>query len=62
MMTRKMISILTPCYNEEPGIADCYRRVREIFETRLPDYDYEHVFIDNCSIDRTVDVLKSIAA
>ena len=61
-MTRKTISILTPCYNEEPGIADCYRRVREIMESRLPGYDYEHVFIDNCSLDRTVDVLKSIAA
>jgi len=53
---------MTPCYNEEPGIADCYRRVREIMETRLPSYDYEHIFIDNCSIDLTVDVLKSIAA
>jgi glycosyltransferase involved in cell wall biosynthesis len=61
-MTRKTISILTPCYNEEPGIEHCYERIREIFATRLPEYDYEHVFIDNCSVDRTVEILKRIAA
>jgi polyisoprenyl-phosphate glycosyltransferase len=61
-MSRKTISILTPCYNEESGIAECHRRIRELFETRLPDYHYEHVFIDNCSEDRTVDVLRGIAA
>ncbi len=61
-MSTKTISILTPCYNEEPGIAHCYERVREIFATRLPGYDYEHVFIDNCSLDRTVEILKTIAA
>lgn len=59
---RKKLSILTPCYNEEAGIAECYRRVREILETRLPGYDYEHLFIDNSSEDRTVAILKEIAA
>jgi len=62
MICKKTISILTPCYNEEPGIAECYRRVRETLETRLPEYDFEHVFIDNCSSDGTVAVLKTIAA
>jgi glycosyltransferase involved in cell wall biosynthesis len=61
-MNRKTISILTPCYNEELGIAECHRQIRELFATRLADYDYEHVFIDNCSIDGTVAVLKAIAA
>jgi len=61
-MTRKTISILTPCYNEEPGIAECHRQIRELFATRLTGYDYEHVFIDNCSVDGTVAILKAIAA
>ena len=61
-MRRKVISILTPCYNEAPGIAECHRQVKELFGTRLPGYDYEHVFIDNCSEDGTVDVLRAIAA
>lgn len=61
-MMRKMISILTPCFDEESGIAECHSRIRDLFYSRLPNYDYEHVFIDNCSEDRTVDVLKAIAA
>ncbi len=59
---RKKISILTPCYNEEAGIAECYERVREVFARDLAGYDYEHLFIDNCSLDRTVAILKEIAA
>jgi glycosyltransferase involved in cell wall biosynthesis len=62
MMGRRTISILTPCYNEEEGIAECHRRIRDLFATSLSGYDYEHVFIDNCSLDRTVEILKAIAA
>ncbi len=58
---RKKISILTPCYNEEAGIAECYQRVREVMEAELAGYDYEHLFIDNASADRTVVILKEIA-
>ena len=31
-------------------------------EGELADYAYEHIFIDNCSTDRTVAILKEIAA
>ena len=58
---RRKLSILTPCYNEEAGIAECWERVREVM-AKLPGYDYEHLFIDNCSQDRTVAILKEIAA
>jgi glycosyltransferase involved in cell wall biosynthesis len=58
---RKKISILTPCYNEEAGIAECYHRVREVIETKLAGYDHEHLFIDNASTDRTVAILKEFA-
>ncbi len=59
---RVKIGIMTPCYNEEAGIAECHARVREVMTTMLPDYDYEHLFIDNCSVDGTVRVLRGIAA
>src|SRR5665647_29905 len=58
---RKKIGIFTPCYNEQEGIAECYARVREVMEIHLSNYDYEHLFIDNCSRDRTVPILKEIA-
>jgi glycosyltransferase involved in cell wall biosynthesis len=57
-----LLSILTPCYNEEGGIEACYEAVRAVMDGQLADYDYEHVFIDNCSQDRTVDILRAIAA
>jgi glycosyltransferase involved in cell wall biosynthesis len=53
---------MTPCYNEEAGIRECYQAIKQLFAERLPDYDYEHLFIDNCSQDRTVEILKEIAA
>jgi len=59
---RKLISVVTPAYNEEQNILDCYNAVRGVFESRLPGYDYEHIFCDNASTDRTVEILKGIAA
>jgi polyisoprenyl-phosphate glycosyltransferase len=58
----KTITIMTPCYNEEGGIRECYEEVKSLFDTRLPGYRYEHLFIDNCSEDRTVEILREIAA
>jgi glycosyltransferase involved in cell wall biosynthesis len=58
---KKLISVMTPCYNEEDNIEDLYSQVKTIFENQLSGYDYEHVFIDNCSKDRTVEILKMLA-
>jgi len=60
-MEKKKISIVTACYNEEENIEELYKRVRNVMETKLKDYDYEHIFIDNASEDRTVEILKKIA-
>ncbi len=57
----KTISILTPCYNEEENVEELYARVRAQM-LKLGKYRYEHIFIDNSSKDKTVAVLKKIAA
>ena len=57
----KLISIVTPCYNEEDNVEEVYRRVKEVFAA-LAAYRYEHVFIDNASTDRTVEILRRLAA
>jgi len=59
-MSDKTISILTPCYNEEDNVAELYTRVRRVMAD-LGRYRYEHLFIDNCSTDRTLEILKRIA-
>lgn len=56
----KLISIVTPCYNEEENVGEIYKEVKKIFLT-LSKYKYEHIFIDNASSDRTVPILKRIA-
>ncbi len=58
---RKTVSILTACYNEEDNVEELYERVRAVM-AGLDRYDYEHLFIDNRSTDRTVEMLKRIAA
>lgn len=57
----KLISVVTPTYNEEENVHEVYRQTKEVFAA-LPSYRYEHIFIDNASTDRTVDILKEIAA
>lgn len=57
---KKVISIVMPCYNEEDNVEAAYLEIRQIF-ARLPEYDYEHIFIDNASEDQTVSILKKLA-
>ncbi|HSW93932.1 MAG TPA: glycosyltransferase family 2 protein [Gammaproteobacteria bacterium] len=57
----KLISIVTPCYNEEGNVSDLYHQVKAVFAT-LPQYRYEHIFIDNSSTDNTADELKKLAS
>jgi glycosyltransferase involved in cell wall biosynthesis len=59
---KKRISVVTPCFNEEASIVQCYETVRDIIARELPDYEYEHIIADNASEDRTVDLLRDIAA
>lgn len=61
MKSKKIISIITPCYNEEDNIQECYQRVKDVFIENLVEYDYEHIFTDNFSTDNTVEILREIA-
>ena len=58
----KRISVVSPCFNEEDNVAACYEAVKAIFDRDLPDYEREHIFVDNASSDRTVEILREIAA
>jgi polyisoprenyl-phosphate glycosyltransferase len=58
-MEQKLISIVTPCYNEVENIEELCQRIVEVMAKI--QYDYEHIVIDNASTDQTVTVLKRIA-
>jgi glycosyltransferase involved in cell wall biosynthesis len=61
MSDKKLVSIVAGCYNEELNIADLHERVVAAME-EFPQYDFELLLIDNCSTDRTVEVIREIAA
>lgn len=56
----KKISVVTPCYNEELNVEALYRKVKEIFND-FGSYSYEHIFIDNASVDGTRSILRRLA-
>jgi polyisoprenyl-phosphate glycosyltransferase len=58
----KLISIVTPCYNEAGNVSELAVRVRKIMEQELFRYAYEHIFIDNASTDSTVSELRKLTS
>jgi len=58
----KTISVLIPTYNEEDNVVPMCDAVREEFAKNLPHYDYEIIFIDNCSKDKTRERLELLCA
>ena len=56
----KKISVLIPCYNEEENVVPMSEAIIKLFTTELNNYDYELIFIDNDSKDRTRELLRGI--
>ena len=57
----RKVSIVSGCYNEEGNIEEFLVRVKKVMN-KLPQYEYEIIVIDNCSTDRTQELLRSYAA
>jgi glycosyltransferase involved in cell wall biosynthesis len=58
---KKKLTIGTPCYQEELNVRRCYEEVRRVMEPLSDRYEYEHIFGDNGSTDRTLEILREIA-
>ena len=56
----KKISILIPCYNVVENVVPMSEAVQQIMREQLSMYDYELIFIDNCSKDGTRERLRDI--
>jgi polyisoprenyl-phosphate glycosyltransferase len=58
---RPLISIVSPVYQEEDGIEEFHRRVSSALDG-LPDLDFEFVYVNDGSTDRSFELLQSIVA
>lgn len=58
----KTISIVVPCYNEEENVEALADALREMFKKNLASYQYEIIFIDNDSKDKTREIIRRLCA
>lgn len=59
-MSKKTISIMIPTYNEEENVRPIYEAVRDELQQTCSDYNYEILFIDNKSRDKTREIIEQI--
>lgn len=60
--SRPLISLVVPVFNEEENIAPFWKGTNAAIEPLRQDYDFEFVFTDNHSTDRTFELLQALAA
>lgn len=57
----KKITVVSGCYNEQDNLEELVRRVFAV-SAQFPAYDWEYILIDNCSTDRSPEILRRLAA
>ena len=58
--TPKLISIICPIFNEESSIPIFYERLKATIEPLKETYNFELVFTNNRSTDRSLEIIKNI--
>ena len=61
MAKKPLVSVVCPCYNEEPMLPLYYAAMNERVLARLTDYDFELIFVNDGSKDRTLPILRELA-
>ena len=54
-----LLSVIIPCYNEELVVQETYKQLTEVM--KRTNMDYELIFINDGSRDRTIELLTSLA-
>jgi len=59
-MEKQLISVLVPCYNEESALPFFFEEIDKVIG-KMPDYDFEVIYMDDGSRDKTLDILRERA-
>ena len=62
MKQKPLVSLVIPVFNEEESVETACHALRGIMQQVEEEYDYEFIFTDNHSTDRTFDILTSLAS
>ena len=57
----KTVSIVIPMYYEEEVARECYEKVSNVLKSLKDKYDYEIIFVNDGSKDKTLEILENIA-
>ena len=60
MTNKKILSVIVPTYNEEDNIEYAYKEIKRVMK-KIPKYDWEIIFTDNNSADRSREIIETIA-
>ena len=60
-MEKRKISLVIPVYNEEENILNTYNYILNILQLKCSEYDYEFIFTNNKSIDRSLEILENLS-
>ncbi|MDR2618359.1 MAG: glycosyltransferase family 2 protein [Treponema sp.] len=55
------VSLVIPCFNEEAAIPLFYEETVKTFSTTQPEKEFDFIFIDDGSTDKTLEVLQNLA-
>jgi dolichol-phosphate mannosyltransferase len=58
---KPLVSLVIPVFNEEDNVMPFYNDVRRVIDPLADQYEFEFVFTDNHSTDKTPDLLRELA-
>jgi glycosyltransferase involved in cell wall biosynthesis len=58
---KPLVSLVVPVFNEEENVMPFYADVRRVIDPLLAEYEFEFIFTDNHSTDKTPDLLRELA-
>ena len=61
-VNKKVVGICIPCYNEQENVVPLYHAIVDVFQNQLPEYEYLIQYIDNCSTDKTQELLRQLCS